>query len=184
MKNRRLVLTLVLPLVGWTTIVAQVPAAAKFSGDASSVFEVLAPAAGSGYFGQPKFFEAAMQKQQLSKKEGGDVAGSSWARWEGENGTGRVAAYASFPAPLDKQRNAFWVSFHPAIVAAIPAPLLSHLLSRARQTAISSGDSLEVKLPAEETAFGCRQTYTLRIGITTGALVGNTLDVSCPVNVK
>lgn len=122
-----------------------------------------------------------MKKSHLTKNSGGELLGSWWAMWEGENTSGHVTTYAAFPDMMDKKQNHFWVRFDPPSETPMPQALLSYLLGKARETAVSSGDTLELKLPFEPVLAGCTESYTLRIRMTTGALVSNTVEDFCPV---
>jgi hypothetical protein len=177
---RQLLLTGAVLLVSVTVVPAQGSSDEKFTEDASSTFALLASQAGVGFFGDKSAFESFVKKSHLSKKDGGEDFGVWWAIWEGENTSGHVTTYAAFP-DIGKKQNHFWVRFDLPTETPMPQALLSHLLGKARETAVSSGDTLELKLPFESVLGGCTESYTLRIRMTTGALVSNTVEDFCPL---
>lgn len=155
---------------------------------------MLAGQASLGFFGNKSIFESTVKKFHLTKNDGnepsGDTGGTWWAIWEGKNTSGHVMVYGGIPDPMDRKQNRFWVRFDFGndetgrdrdAGTPMPQALLSHLLGKARETAVSSGDTLEVKLPLQSVLGGCTESHTLRIRMTTGALVSNTVEDSCPV---
>jgi len=119
----------------------------------------------------------------LSKTSGDDkgVFGNWWATYEGQNSTGSVSAFASFPDLLDKKINRFWARYEVATETPMPEAMLAHLLKLASETKISGGDSIEIELPFRAIFGGCFEQRTIRVRLTTGALVTNTSSVTCPV---
>jgi len=194
---RRLLLTGAVLLVNVTVVLAQGSSGEKFTEDASLTFETLAGQARLGFFGIRSVFEDTVKKSHLTKTKGDQISGTPkgafdqwWATWEGQNASGHVIAYAGVPNILDRKRNLFWVRFdfgydetgrERDAGTPMPEALLSHLLGKARETAVSSGDTLTLKLPFESVLGGCTESYTLRIRMTTGALVSNTVEDDCPV---
>jgi hypothetical protein len=71
--------------------------------------------------------------------------------------------------------------FQPAAETPIPQALLSHLLSKATETHISGGDLIDIKLPLEQSRMGCGAIHTLRVRLTSGALVSNAVSSLCGV---
>jgi hypothetical protein len=181
MNLRRCLSSLALLLLGGSVVVARGGSRQGFTGNASAAFEILSGQASVSYLGKLEFFEAIVAKQGLSRKDGGNVFGQSWARWEAENQTGRVVAFAAFPETPDKKNDRFWVSYEPAEEQPMPQAVLSHLLGKADETLISSGNTFEVKFSAHDSISKCLHTNTLRIRMTTGALVLNTVEYYCPV---
>ena len=179
-QMRRLLVTGAALLVWVTLVLAQGNADEKFSADASSTFAILADQARVGFFGVQSVFENFVKKSHLLKTDGDELLGGSWSIWEGGNASGHITAYAAFPDPVDKKQNHFWVRFDVPAETPMPQALLSHLLAKAQETAVSSGDTLNLRLPSESIGR-CTETYTLRIRITSGALVSNTVESSCPV---
>ena len=179
--TRRVVLNSTVFLMTVRLAFSQGGAIDKFSDDASATFAILADQAGIGFFGDRAVFETIVKNSHLSRTNGDDKFGLSWSKWEGQNSSGHVTVYASFPSLQDKKQNRFWVRFDSPLETPMPQALLSHLLGKARETAVSSGDTLEVKLPLEFRLGGCAETYTLRIRLTNGSLVSTSVEDSCPV---
>jgi hypothetical protein len=177
---RRLSMSAALLFATSSMALAQANSSAQFIQNASSTFEMFAGQARLGFFGDKSIFETLVKKASLSKKDGNELLGTWWSIWEGENPTGHITAYAAFP-DLDKKRNHFWVRFDIPTEIPMAQALLSHLLGKARETAVSSGDTVDIRLPVESILGGCTETYTLRIRMTSGALVSNVAEYYCPL---
>jgi hypothetical protein len=175
---RRLLLTITILLVCKETVSAQGSGEDKFSEDASSTFGMLAGQARHSFFGELGF-ESFVKNSHLSKKNGGELSGGSWATWEAGNSSGHVTVYGAFEP--NKKQNHFWVRYDVPTEIPMPQAMLAHLLGRSREIAVFSGDTVELKLPAESVAGGCTESYTLRIRMTTGALVSNVVEDYCTV---
>jgi hypothetical protein len=175
---RRLLLTITILLVCKGTVSAQGSDEEKLSEDASSTFAMLAGQARFSFFGELGF-ESLVKKSHLSKKNGGELSGGWWAIWEAGNTSGHVTVYGAFEP--NKKRNHFGVRYDVPTEIPMPQAMLAHLLDRSREIAVSSGDTVELKLPPESVAGGCTESYTLRIRMTTGALVNNLVEDYCAV---
>lgn len=168
-------------LVCATVALGQGTPSEKFTEDASTTFAILAGQARFGFFGDKSVFENFVKKSNLSRTGGDELPGGWWSIWEGENTSGHITAYAAYPDLMDKKRSHFWARFDTATETPMPQALLSHLLGKATESAVSSGDTLDLKLPAELILGKCTEIYTLRIRMTSGALLSNTVACYCPV---
>jgi hypothetical protein len=150
------------------------PAVPQMKRSASAVFEDAAVQASStGFFGTKAAFEAMMLNFGLTK--------INEANWQGENGSGSVSVHAELPTWFGKPMNHFSVLFQPATETPIPQALLAHLLSKATETSVSGGDLIDIKLPVEPSRLSCDAIYTLRVRLTSGALVSNAVSSFCDV---
>lgn len=152
----------------------------KFTENAGPAFAAFAVQARAGYFGQKEICQNLVNQYHLSRKNGGESVDGWWGLWQGGNTTGQIATYAGFPDVMNKAKNHFWVRFDVPTETPMPQALLSHLLGKARETAVTGGDMLEIRLPYEQVLGGCMESYTLTVRITTGALVSNAVEDYCP----
>jgi hypothetical protein len=79
---------------------------------------------------------------------------------------------------MHPQQNELFLRYEPTTEQPMPQSLLTHLLGKAEETHIYSGDSVQIRLPFEHVA-GCMKQYRLEVRLTTGALVENVLDMTC-----
>ena len=168
-------------LAGVMAALAQGVSGDAFAADASFTFSIFASHAHYGFLGGKSAFESLVRKDHLTRKDGGEHLGAWWSLWEGNNATGRVTVYGAFPDLTDMTRDHFFVRFEPPAETPMPQALLSHLLEKAKETTVSGGDTLDLNLPSESFLGGCTERFTLRIRLTTGALVSNTVEDFCPI---
>lgn len=148
--------------------------------DNSAMFDRLAGQTKIGFLGDRSVIENMMRSAHLSKIEGGELMGTFWGHWRGENQSGRLDAYAALPELLNPKNSYFWVSFDAPSEQQIPPAMLSHLLAKAQATNISGGDTIDIELPFVTQLGGCVTNYKLTARIT-GALVSTTVFSRCPI---
>lgn len=150
----------------------------SLSGNISALFAEIKGQMRIGFLGR-NICENFLNNKRLRKTRGGDVNGSWWGVWEGENSTGHISFFASYPDAMDRTKDKFWVVFSLPDEKPMPEALLAHFLSKAKETRIASGDTVEIRFPYEQQLGGCMEGSSITVRMTNGALVSNTAEESC-----
>lgn len=181
---------LTLVLIEVTAITARAQAPVERPETAHETFDALSAGITTGLFfqgfhkGLPDYenpFPTLMEVERFRSTHPNPFLRREGGHWRASDPTGTVSMGIWVPDLGDRSQDMGRVTFVPARPSPMPAPILTHLLSKAVRTTISGAETIELALARERTTqpFSCWSDRTLTIAMGTGAMLAHTITTVC-----